>query len=142
MSEGLVYIWIANKVMGTSAKTFWEKNERIGLWKKWRKQGHRIDDADHYYFWDQSYILHCNRPLHPNTQCRIGLISEVIVIGIVNPMPLFLSLFSQSYPLIFSQKVLHLYNLFFWLSLKIVMVLFFFNWFLQESHSHFMYMFF
>ena len=38
-------------------------------------------------------------------QCRIGLISEVIVISIVNPMPLFLSLFSQSYPLIFSQKV-------------------------------------
>ena len=29
---------------------------------------------------------------HPNTQCRIGLISEVIVISIVNPMPLFLSL--------------------------------------------------
>ena len=39
-------------------------------------------------------ILHCNRPLSPNTQCRIGLISaEVIVIGIVNPMPLFPSLF-------------------------------------------------
>ena len=51
-------------------------------------------------------ILHCNRPLSPNTQCRIGLISaEVIVIGIVNPMPLFPSLFSQSYLLIFSQKV-------------------------------------
>ena len=41
----------------------------------------------------------------PNTQCRIGLISEVIVIGIVNRMPLFPSLFSQSYPFIFSQKV-------------------------------------
>ena len=38
-------------------------------------------------------------------QCRIGLISEVIVIGIVNPMPLFPSLFLQSYPLIFFQKV-------------------------------------
>ena len=38
-------------------------------------------------------------------QCRIGLISEVIVIGIVNPMSLFPSLFSQSYPLIFFQKV-------------------------------------
>ena len=31
---------------------------------------------------------------HPNTQCRIGLISEVIVISIVNPIPaLFQSLF-------------------------------------------------
>ena len=43
---------------------------------------------------------------HPSTQCRIGLISKVIgiVISIVNPMPLILSLFSQSYSHIFSQK--------------------------------------
>ena len=40
---------------------------------------------------------------HPNAQCRIGLISEVIVISIVNPMPLFLSLFLQSYPLFFQK---------------------------------------
>ena len=51
-------------------------------------------------------ILHCNRPLSPDTQCRIGLTSaEVIVIGIISPMPLFPSLCSQSYLLIFSQKV-------------------------------------
>ena len=64
------------------------KNERIGLRKKWWKQGHRIDDANHYYFWDQSYSTLC---LNDNAmlQCRIGLISEVIVIGIVNPMSLF-----------------------------------------------------
>ena len=51
MPEGLVYIWIATKVMETSTKTFWEKWED----RKWQKQGHRIDDADHYYFWDKSY---------------------------------------------------------------------------------------
>ena len=28
------------------------KNERIGLWKKWLKQVYRIDNVDHYYFWD------------------------------------------------------------------------------------------
>ena len=50
-------------------------------------------------------ILHCVFGDNGLLQCRIGLISEVIVIGIVNPMPLFPSLFSQSYPLIFSQKV-------------------------------------
>ena len=43
---------------------------------------------------------------HPNIQCRIGLISEVIVIGIVNPIILFLSLISQFYPLFFPKKFL------------------------------------
>ena len=42
-------------------------------------------------------ILHCVFGDNGLLQCRIGLISEVIVIGIVNPMPLFPSLFSQSY---------------------------------------------
>ena len=79
-------------------------------------RAYRIDDADHYIclsllllrsilfyivYLDDSALL----------QCRIGLISEVIVIGIYSDqrrqsyMPLFQSLFSQSYPLIFSQNV-------------------------------------
>ena len=49
-------------------------------------------------------ILHCVFDDSALLQCRIGLISEVIVISIVNPMPLFHSLFSQSYPLIFFPK--------------------------------------
>ena len=44
-------------------------------------------------------------------QCRIGLISEVIVISIINPMSLFPSLFSQFYPLIFSEKVFALVSI-------------------------------
>ena len=56
-------------------------------------------------------ILHCVFGDNGLLQCRIGLISEVIVIGIVNPMPLFPSLFSQSYPLIFSQKVFALVSI-------------------------------
>ena len=80
-------------------------------------RAYRIDDADHYIclsllllrsilfnivYLDDSALL----------QCRIGLISEVIVIGIYSDqhrqsyMPLFQSLFSQSYPLIFSQGAL------------------------------------
>ena len=79
-------------------------------------RAYRIDDADHYIclsllllrsilfyivYLDDSALL----------QCRIGLISEVIVIGIYSDqrrqsyMPLFQSLFSQSYPLIFFQNV-------------------------------------
>ena len=86
----------------TQAQKQFRKNERIWLQKKWLKQGHRIDDADHYicqslyayhyYFWDQSYYLDDSAL----SQCRKGLISDIIVIGIsdqhnsiVNPMPLF-----------------------------------------------------
>ena len=49
---------------------------------------------------------------HPNTQCRIGLISEVIVISIVNPIcPCFSHFFSQSYILSFFPKgFLRFYN--------------------------------
>ena len=62
-------------------------------------------------------ILHVTEHYHPNTQCRIELISEVIVIGIYSDqhrqsyMPLFQSLFSQSYPLIFSQNVFALVSI-------------------------------
>ena len=85
-------------------------------------RAYRIDDADHYkclsllllrsilfyiVYLDDSALL----------QCRIGLISEVIVIGIYSDqhrqsyMPLFQSLFSQSYPLIFSQNVFALVSI-------------------------------
>ena len=54
-------------------------------------------------------ILHCVFGDNGLLQCRIGLISaEVIVMGFINPMPLFPSLFSQSYLLIFSQRFLRL----------------------------------
>ena len=47
-------------------------------------------------------------------QCRLGFISEVIVIGIVigivNPVPLFFP-FSQSYPLIFFKRFFVLVNI-------------------------------
>ena len=63
------------------------KNETIGLWIKWQKQGYRIDNAnhnaDHYITLITIPILHCNWALHPNIQCRIGLISEVIVIKVI-----------------------------------------------------------
>ena len=93
---------MVKKVIETSAKTFWEKNERIGLRKKVTEtRAYRIDDADHYIclsllllrsilfyivYLDDSALL----------QCRI---SEVIVIGIYSDqhrqsyMPLFQSLF-------------------------------------------------
>ena len=48
-------------------------------------------------------ILHCNRALSSNTQYRIELMLEVIVISISNPIPLFLSIFCKLYPLIFSK---------------------------------------
>ena len=41
----------------------------------------------------------------------IKVIVNSIVIGIVNPMPLFLLLFLQSYPLIFSQNVFALVSI-------------------------------
>ena len=41
----------------------------------------------------------------------IKVIVNSIVTGIVNPMPLFLLLFSQSYPLIFSQNVFALVSI-------------------------------
>ena len=48
---------MVKKVMETSAKTFWVKNERIGLRKKGLKQGqYRIDDADTS---EINPILHC-----------------------------------------------------------------------------------
>ena len=49
--------------------------------------------------------LHCVFGDNGLLKCRIGLISaEVIVMGFINPMPLFPSLFSQSYLLIFFPK--------------------------------------
>ena len=58
-------------------------------------------------------ILHCNRNYHRNTQCRIGLISEVIVIGIVNPIPLFQSLSCHPILSFFPKTFLHLFLLLF-----------------------------
>ena len=55
MSEELIYIVNGKKSNGNKRKNLLGKNERIGLRKKWLKQGHRIDNADHYYFWDQFY---------------------------------------------------------------------------------------
>ena len=78
-------------------------------------RAYRIDDADHYICLSllllRSILFYIvTEHYHPNTQCRIGLISEVIVIGIYSDqrrqsyMPLFQSLFLQSYPLIFFPK--------------------------------------
>ena len=73
-------------------KNLLEKNKRIGLQKeKWQKQGYRIDNAYHYYFWDQSYSTLCI--WMKVVRYSVGLISEEIVISIVNPIPLFLSLY-------------------------------------------------
>ena len=61
---------------------------------------------------DNSFITHYTCTVHvyqlPNHDSTISshkavnlLVSEVIIISIINPIPLFLSLFCQSYPLIF-----------------------------------------
>ena len=55
----LIYILNGEKSNRNKRKNVLGKNERIGLRKKWLKQEHRIDDADHYYFWDQSYSTLC-----------------------------------------------------------------------------------
>ena len=56
-----------------------------------------------------SEIYNVTEHYHPNTQCRIGLISEVIVISIVNPMPLLLH--GHFFAILFSQKVFALVSI-------------------------------
>ena len=83
---------------------------------------YRIDDADHYKYLSLLllrsilfYIVYLDD--NALLQCRIGLISQVIVIGIYSDqhrqsyMHLFQSLFLQSYPLISSQNVFALVRL-------------------------------
>ena len=96
---------MVKKLIETSAKMFWEKLRGYRIAKKViETRAYRIDDADHYIclsllllrsilfyivYLDDSALL----------QCRIGLISEVIVIGIYSDqhcqsyMPLFQSFF-------------------------------------------------
>ena len=88
-------------------QNFFGKNEKIGLQKKWLKKGHRIDNADITSEFNPSLHVNCNRGLSSKYTKKIGLILKVIVIGIVNPIPLFQSLFLKSYPLIFSKIVIN-----------------------------------
>ena len=80
--------WIVKKVMETSAITFW---------KKWEDRIAKNVTETRAYVWQCWSLLLLRSILfyivtystvgyHPSTQCRIGLITEVIVISIVNPM--------------------------------------------------------
>ena len=69
---------------------------------------YRIDNADHYYFSDQSYSILCFWII-AHCQCRIGLISEVTKLILY---PLFQLLLLRYYPFInynvienFTQKI-------------------------------------
>ena len=74
-------------VIISSKKKHFGKSNKIEL-QKMNKKG-CIDSANHYanhyYFSVQSYSTLCIRYL---LHCRKGLISEVTVIGTVNPIPL------------------------------------------------------
>ena len=87
-------------------KNFWEKM----IVKKVTETGHRI--IDDHYFQEYNYngtsevnpILHCNRALLSKyTMYRIRLISEVILISIVNQ-----SLFCNPILSFFPKRFLHL----------------------------------
>ena len=112
-----------SQILLTQALKRFGKNKRIGLRSKVTEtRAYRIDNADHYIclsllllrsilfyivYLDDSALL----------QCRIGLISEVIVKGIYSDqhrqcyMTFFQSLFSQFYPLIFFQNVFALVSI-------------------------------